>query len=160
MKKLLTSIVLCITIITAQSQCVQEDIASGMVSINHKGLTLEIGRIAQITRVGFILGVTGYLSQEQGTMYVYDPEKGTNVEKPNGEYYTAVHGDMHLYATYMIIHKDYKYSLHGLAGAVFDLEKGLYASGGAELRIPANTHMYFVRALYPGDYRVGIIFRL
>lgn len=161
MKQLLSIIiVLCITVTNATSQCVQEDISSGMVSINHQGLTMEIGHIAQVTRVGFILGVTGYLAQEKGYYYVYDADKGMNVEVPNGEEYTTVHGQMHLYGTYMALRKDYKYSLHALAGVIFDLEKGLYPSGGAELRIPANTHMYFVRALYPGDYRVGVIFRL
>ena len=158
MKKLLI-LLLFISPIIGYSQC-GEDIKSLGISTNMKGLTLEISHIAQETKLGFILGSTLSLKREVYESYGWSEEKGENVSTftETGNY--LLKGSIHLYGTYKLIHKEYNYSLHVLAGGVFDEDRGGYLSGGLEFRKPINTKCIFIRGLLPYDFRVGILFQL
>lgn len=157
MKKMITLLLIMSSII-AYPQC-EGDIISAGISTNLKGITFEVSRIAQETKLGFILGSTLSLGKEKMYDYVYDNKTHTNIYQETSEEY-AIYASIHGYITYKLIHKEYQYSLHMLIGGVWDERKGPYLSGGFELRKPINTKCIFIRGLYPGDFRCGVLFQL
>lgn len=152
MKKLLFLAIFISKIAIGQDSC-NCDRPSWSLSTNLRSITGEVSHIAQKTRVGFSLGATLYTLRVPGG------------DKING-YMRVPTGSMSFYGTYKLLHKDSIYSLHLLAGGVFDLEKGIYPSGGIEVRKPITFNkkdyirdkMLFIRGLYPFDFRFGIIF--
>lgn len=144
--------------IAVHPQC-EGDIYSLGISTSLRAITFEVSRIAQVTKVGWILGSSLSLHKEQSYDYRYSTELKTNAYVVTG-YHMVLSTSIHVYGTYKLVHKEYNYSVHLLLGGVWDEVDGPYLSGGFEIRKPINTKCLFLRGLYPGDFRAGILFQL
>jgi hypothetical protein len=151
MKKLLFLAIFVSKMAYSQDTC-NCDRPAWSLSTNFQSITAEVSHIAQKTKIGFLMGVTAFPIKERQVIWQSDKA---------GDSYIRLGATVSLYTTCKLLHVDYKYSVHLLGGAVFTTESvknDIYLSGGAELRIPRNTKMFFIRTLYPFDFRTGIIF--
>jgi len=149
----------------AQRYCGQ-NIPAFFGSINHKGITLEVGSVAQDSKFGFVFGILVSSKMEEQVEYKWVEGEGMK-EIPNGNTYRVISGDLHMYGSYRLATTENHWSAHLLGGAVFDIHDGLYPSGGFEIRKvlinqadESRNKCLFFRGLYPGNYNIGIILRL